>query len=259
MKPVAIEHWPDRLEAVLASECSLFRTVTVLGETDSTQTAAARLGVAGGTVITTWRQSAGRGRLGRHWADTGEDGTACTFVVNREVMPRTEQLAIASAVGIAQAIETLLARPVGIKWPNDIMANDRKLAGILIDLGPESALVGVGINVSQRSWPDDLAETAVSLAQLGCHVDRIEVLESLLRHFDRALRLDADAIVSEFQVRDALVGTDAAFIHENRLVRGRVERLDPLHGLIVRDDSGEEVWLPAATTTVHVGSRSRGA
>ena len=256
MERLKIEDWPNRLEAVLASDCKLFRKVTVLRETDSTQSAARRLHAKGGTVIIAGRQTTGRGRLGRQWADTADHGTACTFVVDAVMTPLTEQLPIAAAVGVADTIEALLGRAVKIKWPNDILISDRKLSGILIEREPETALIGVGINVLQESWPEELAEVAVSLAQLGCEVERVEVLEALLRHFDEALRMEPEEIASQFLARDVLVGTTRSFRCDNRVVTGKVERLDPMHGLIVRDSSGQEIWLPAATTTLHVESPS---
>lgn len=252
MERARIESWPDRLEAAIAAQCHLFDRVMVLRETDSTQKAASRMEAKAGTIITAWRQASGRGRLGRHWADTGEDGTACTFVVGPDMTPLTEQLAIASAVGVAHAIEALLGQTVDVKWPNDILTGGRKLSGILIERQPELALVGIGINVSQLAWPAELADIAVSLAQLGCRVDRLEVLESLVRFLDRALRMETEEIVDQYLQRDALVGTQSAFRCDNRVVSGLVERLDPLHGLVIRTEAGEEVWLPAASTTMHL-------
>jgi BirA family biotin operon repressor/biotin-[acetyl-CoA-carboxylase] ligase len=251
-EPAPIEHWPTRLEAVLPAD-GLLKRIFVMRETDSTQEAAQRMNAVDGDVIVAWRQTAGRGRLGRAWADTGEAGTACTFVVALDA-EGLEKLAIASAVGTAHAVEAVLGRPVGIKWPNDIVIDGRKLAGILIETAGGAASIGVGINVFQLDWPADLADRAVSLAQLGCVIDRIELLEKLLPEMDAALRIDAAAVVGAFAARDVLTGTEQAFRCGERVVAGRVLRVDPLHGLAVRVD-GEEIWLPAATTTVQEACR----
>ena len=124
--------WPARLEQVIASQCTTLKRVTVLRETDSTQDAARRMNGKPGDVFIAWRQTAGRGRLGRQWADTAENGIAMTIVLDRGAY-QPAALAVSAAVGTAMAIESVLNRPAGIKWPNDVMIQGRKNAGILID------------------------------------------------------------------------------------------------------------------------------
>ena len=248
---VPIESWPARLESVLTEQCTILKRVTVLDVSDSTQDAARRLHARAGDVITTWRQTSGRGRLGRAWADTAMDGIAVTLIVDRGA---SELLAIASAVGVALAVEGILGRAVGIKWPNDIVVDGRKLSGILIEQIEQLALIGVGVNVSQRQWPAELANRAISLAQLGVDVDRLDVLARLLPTMDQTLRWPVEKIEREFARRDALVGSVATFRAGQRMVTGRVVRIDPLHGLEVRSidfggDLGPIEHLPAATTS----------
>lgn len=247
MTPIGIEQWPARLEQAIPGA-----GVIVLAETDSTQDAARRLGLGAHQVIVAGRQTAGRGRLGRPWADTGLEGIAVTFVVDGPAPgpgPGRERLAVASAVGAALAAESVLGRPVAIKWPNDIVVEGRKLAGILIEQADRLAYIGIGMNVAQTTWPAALADRAVSLAQLGAEVDRIEVLEALLPAVDAALRLTDNELLREFAARDALLGTTATFRSDGRTVRGIVSRIDPLRGLVVNTGS-QEVSLAAATTTL---------
>jgi biotin-[acetyl-CoA-carboxylase] ligase BirA-like protein len=251
-QPASIEQWPVRLEQVLASDCTMLKRITVLQQTDSTQDAARQLAARPGDVITAWRQISGRGRLGRAWADTGADGVAVTLVAHRVA---SELLAIASAVGVALAIEGVLGKAAGIKWPNDIVVNGRKLSGILIEQTEQLALIGIGINVSQRQWPVELDTRAISLAQLGASVDRLDVLAALLPAMDQALRWSAERVEVEFAKRDAMVGTVATFRCGQRTVTGRVARIDPLRGLEIHcidagGDNGKAEYLPAATTSL---------
>lgn len=260
MTPTGLEQWPARLQRARSAGgvrdefpgAGAGAGVVVLAETDSTQDAARRLGLAAGRVIVAGRQTAGRGRLGRAWADTGTEGIAVTFVVegpSAGAGPRRERLAVASAVGVARAAESVLGRGVAIKWPNDILVDGRKLAGILIEQTDSLAYIGVGMNVSQKTWPAALADRAVSLAQLGAQVDRLEVLETLLPTVDAALRLTDNQLLDEFASRDGLRGTTATFRSDGRTVRGLVERIDPLRGLLVNTGS-QVVALRAATTTL---------
>lgn len=198
-----IEAWPDRLERIV-KECVLFRRVFVLRETDSTQDAARRMNAQAGDVVVAWRQTAGRGRLGRKWADTAEDGIAMTLLLPREE-ERPQRLVMAAAVGTARAAEFFLKQPVHIKWPNDILVNGRKLAGILIEQVDSLALMGIGLNVSQKQWEAELADRAVSLAQLGCEVDRLDVLSALLPALDCAFLMDTPALTKEQYRRGAQI------------------------------------------------------
>ncbi len=246
MGTAPLEQWKERLDAVVASDGDVLRRAVVIRETASTQDAARRLGAQPGDVVVAWRQTAGRGRLGRRWADTREDGVALSIVLP---CGSPERLALAFAVGVAGAAERLLDRPVGIKWPNDIVVERRKLAGILIEQSGALAIAGVGLNVSQTTWPEELAEVAVSLAQLGVRVDRLDAVVAVLESLSTALRQSDDVLVKAFTGRDALSGAEATLRNGRETIHGTVLRIDPLVGLWVRTDSGE-VRLLAATTTI---------
>jgi BirA family biotin operon repressor/biotin-[acetyl-CoA-carboxylase] ligase len=246
MPPVPIEQWSDRLQAVLDALDGPLHRVTVLRETGSTQDAAKRMSAGPGDVVVAWRQTAGRGRLGRAWADTAEDGIAVTVMTDAGPPPR---LAVASAVGAACAAEALLHRAVGIKWPNDVVVDGRKLAGVLTEQAGGRALIGIGLNVGQTDWPPDLAGRAVSLAELGAHVDRVEAIAAVLESTSHALRLDDDELCEAFSARDVLRGSRSTFRAGKNTITGTVLRVDPMQGLLV-DADGRHVYLPASTTTV---------
>jgi BirA family biotin operon repressor/biotin-[acetyl-CoA-carboxylase] ligase len=243
-----IDTWPARLEHVIAERCVLLKRVFILRETESTQDAARRMNGVNGDVFIAWRQTAGRGRLGRPWADTSEDGIAMTIVLDRD-KHQSAALAISMAIGTAVAIESILNRPVGIKWPNDVLIDGRKVAGILIEQVDDVALVGIGVNVSQSKWPEDLTSRAVSILQAGVDIDRLDVLAALLPAIDVALQMNDSQLNDEFSKRDVLRGRRAQFKSGEQTISGVVIDVDPLRGLSVRNDSGD-VWLDAARTTL---------
>ena len=243
---VPLERWADRLEAVISSKCQDLKRVFVLRETDSTQDAAKRMDAQPGDVITTFRQTAGRGRCGRTWIDTEEHGVAVTIAT---IPYPCELLALQYAIGVARTVESLLDRQVQIKWPNDILVDGLKLAGILIEQSNTRALAGIGINVSQTNWPDELVDRAVSFSQLGTTIDRIEVLEALLPSIEHALTADIEVVTSEFRKRDILTGCNATFSSPNGTIQGKVIGIDPMKGLVVNLGS-KEVFLLAATTSI---------
>lgn len=245
---VDIDSWRWRLNHACAALGSIKRVV-VLDETPSTQDAPETRAAEAGTLVTAWRQTAGRGRFGRQWADTGTEGVAASFVVEAQ---SSERLALIGAVAAAEACASLLESgpgEVGIKWPNDTVVAGRKLAGVLIERRGDLAVVGIGINVAQRAFEGELAARATSLAILGTTPDRMDVLLELMRAIDAALVASDAHLVAAFARRDALRGTRALFATPEGPVEGEVVSLEPMRGLVVRTDSGER-FLPALTTSV---------
>ncbi|MHC4414219.1 MAG: biotin--[acetyl-CoA-carboxylase] ligase [Planctomycetota bacterium] len=246
MPEIPINQWKSRLEAVLDGDGSPLGRLVVLSETDSTQDAARRLDVRPADVVIAGRQTGGRGRRGKVWADPDGHGIAVTIA--SEAAP-PQLMMTASAVGVAQAAETLIGRSVGIKWPNDIVVGGRKLAGILVEQSGPTALIGIGMNVGQTRWSNDLAKRAVSLAQLGVEVDRFDALRAVLVAMRRVLRLEKQQLIEGFVARDWLKGRRATFRARRLTVTGTVLETDPMRGLLVQTDAGK-VRLPAATTTL---------
>jgi BirA family biotin operon repressor/biotin-[acetyl-CoA-carboxylase] ligase len=140
-----------------------------LGVVDSTQSHALHLAEAGvpdGTVVVADVQTAGRGRRGRGWAADAGTSLLCSIVVRPRLATAALPLvSLATAVAVA---ETLVAHEVAarIKWPNDVLARGRKIAGILLEsrLGVDTVVVvGIGVNLAQHTFPVDLAEHATSV------------------------------------------------------------------------------------------------
>lgn len=240
-----LEAWPSALEAALAG-CMLLRAVRVVRQTASTQDAAS--GLPAGTAVVAWQQTAGRGRLGSAWADTGSHGLAVTAVVPRA---QPEHLATASAVGAAAAVATCggAAEQVRIKWPNDLLLHGRKLAGILVEQRSHVALIGVGINVHQESFAPPLHERATSLRMAGVAASRLHLACRLLQQLDTWLRQPAEAVAAAYCARDCLAGQAATFATPHGQVTGTVIAVDPTRGLTLETPSGKQ-FLPAATTRV---------
>jgi BirA family biotin operon repressor/biotin-[acetyl-CoA-carboxylase] ligase len=242
MNDTRITEWSDRLRAVMGGR----GRIVVLSEATSTQDAARRLGARAGDAVVALRQVAGRGRLGRRWHDPEGEGVAVTIVA--ELAP-PEHMAAAGAVGCAEAVERFLGRMVGIKWPNDVMVEGRKIAGLLVETGERLARIGIGVNVTQRAWPANLADRAVSLAQLGVVTDRLEVLEALLRAVPQAWDRPTRSLSEAYARRDVLRGASASFRCRGEVVTGRVLAVDPARGLLVETARGTR-QLEAATTTL---------
>jgi len=162
-------------------------------ETASTNNLARVAALAGaphGTVIVAEHQTAGRGRLGRAWHSPPGVGLWCSVLLRPGIPARHAWvLTLGAAVAAAGAIEDVAGCQVDLKWPNDILFDGKKLAGILTEARVEGnamsfVVVGIGINVNQdlRDFPTDLRETAVSLKMATGRPQRRTALLPRLLH-----------------------------------------------------------------------------
>ena len=174
-----------------------------LRETASTSDRARELVAAGaphGTLVTAGAQTAGRGRQGRAWIAPPGRALLASLVL-RDVPPL---LALASAVAVADVAGPAAA----IKWPNDVLLDGRKVAGILAEGRPQEgwAVLGIGINVAldAADLPPELAATAGGLGLAPSDVE--PVLAALLTALEERLACDRGAILAAYRARDALLG-----------------------------------------------------
>jgi len=171
-------------------------------ETDSTNERARELAAAGtphGTLVTASEQSAGRGRQGRRWTAPRGRALLCSLVIRDP--PRL--LPLAAGVAVAE-----VAGPnARVKWPNDVLVDGLKVAGILVEGRPQEgwAVLGIGLNVALRE-EDFPAELAGRAGTLGLEPDAVEpTLDRLLESLDRWLPAAPDAVLEAVRGRDALL------------------------------------------------------
>jgi BirA family transcriptional regulator, biotin operon repressor / biotin---[acetyl-CoA-carboxylase] ligase len=174
-----------------------------LRETGSTNDRARDLAAAGaphGTLVTAAAQSAGRGRQGRAWSAPPGHALLMSLVL-RDAHPL---LPLAAAVAVAEAI----GDDARIKWPNDVLLSDRKVAGILAEGRPQEgwAVLGIGVNVAVRvdDLPPDLHATAATLGREPAEVEPFLAL--LLAALTRSLTLPPTELLDAWRARDALLG-----------------------------------------------------
>jgi BirA family biotin operon repressor/biotin-[acetyl-CoA-carboxylase] ligase len=175
-------------------------TVHALDTTDSTQSEAQRLAVAGapeGTVVTARHQRAGRGRRGHDWWDAPGQSLLVSVLL-RPAGPATEapQLSLVGGLAVAEALATVAAAPARIRWPNDLLVDGRKVCGILAEASSDGGgrlhhvILGIGVNLSQTSFPEALADRATSLRLATGRIPAADqVLAAMLEHLAR--RYDA--------------------------------------------------------------------
>ncbi len=254
-RPLDHLRWPDPLED-LVDGLQHLTGIVVVDETDSTQDALSRLDPAPGTVLVAGRQTGGRGRLGRRWADDQGTGIAVSLAVAAEA---PALLCARAAVAMARAYMPLLAGSgveAGIKWPNDLMVLDprpRKLAGVLIEQVGERAIIGIGVNVGARDWPAELAGTACSLEDAGASIERLEAITLLLRAWNDVADQPEEVLRTAFTEVELLTGRRVVFEEGGNLHEGLVESVDPFSGVLLRTDRGL-MHMPPDQARMHAWS-----
>ena len=187
--------------------------VRCLGEVDSTNAEALRSAADGapeGTVVVADTQSAGRGRLGRSW--WSEPGTAllASWLLRPALEPeRWPLLSLLAGVAAARAATAAGGIPVGLKWPNDLVVEDRKLGGILSESdGRGAVVVGIGVNVRQEHFPAEIAGTATSIVAAGGRTPtRAWLLAATLSSFGGRMQTPDDAL-DDYRAMCATLGRD---------------------------------------------------
>lgn len=181
------------IEKRMQTKCFAKR-IQYYSEVDSTNRIAKELGkVPGnhGVLVLAEQQNAGRGRLGRNWNSPSGNGIWMTLVLQPNLHPgHASMLTIVAALAVNNAIRNITGLDSFIKWPNDIVVNGKKVCGILTEMNTineklEYAIIGIGVNVNQDKFPEELKDTATSILLEGKRsIDRIELIADIMKHFE---------------------------------------------------------------------------
>ena len=217
----------------------------------------ARAGADEGAVVVAETQTASRGRLGRRWiSDEGNLYFSVLFRPEPESLPLLSPLA---GVAVARSVRQVAGLYPSIKWPNDVMIDGRKVAGILAESALsgaqiQHAIVGVGVNVALDVSSDpEIAATATSLNHAsGSEIDRPELLRRILQHMD-ALYLDlrrGRSPIPEWRRWLDTLGQRVTVTHHGSIATGMAEDIDEHGNLLLRTDDGELLTLTAGDITL---------
>ena len=237
------------------------RSVRFYQSTPSTMDDAAqwaRDGAEEGAVVVAETQTASRGRQGRRWvSDAGNLYFSVLFRPDAAALPLLSPLA---GVAVARAVRRVAGLYPTIKWPNDIIIDGRKVAGILAESALSGsridyAIVGVGVNIALDVSADpEIAGTAASLNQLaGAEVDRAELLRRILQYMD-ALYLDLHrrrSPIPEWRRWLDTIGKRVTVAHYDTAQTGLAEDIDDAGNLLLRTDAGNLLTLAAGDITLH--------
>jgi BirA family biotin operon repressor/biotin-[acetyl-CoA-carboxylase] ligase len=211
--------------------------------TSSTMKEAALLAAAGaphGTAVTAERQTAGIGRHGHSWHSTASDGLYLSIILR---LPEAAP-ALTMALGLAAqtAINDLAQVYTDLRWPNDLILNNRKLGGIMVQADSGALVAGIGVNVNQQSFPEDLAAIATSLRiETGREHSKESLMNRIIAESLRFAGLPTAEVLRRFTQSSSWVSGKAVIVDGR--IKGTTAGLDENGFLLVRTATGLETIL----------------
>jgi len=267
---------PDKIKANLRTK-RIGRKILVYSCTSSTNDIAAEYAKNkknDGLVIFTEEQTAGRGRAGTKWHSGRADSILCSIVLT-DCKCNAELLSLTCAVAIADGLGKIGGTEAKIKWPNDIILNGKKVAGILLESTPRfrggdnvipakagihndrrTYILGIGINCHQRqdSFPPELQPIATSI-DIESHsiADRVSLAKRLLTSLDHWLEVaeqNRKKVTDQWRKLSVQLGHRVKLIYNGREFAGNCIGIDPEKGLVLQLDTGSPRFFDAAHTTI---------
>ena len=231
-------------------------------ETGSTNDIAHKIAASGekeGALVIAEYQTKGRGRLGRKWVSPRSRGVYLSVVLRPNILPREISIiTLFSSLAVAKTIRKDIGLSALIKWPNDILINNKKVCGILTELNGEAdkvnyVIAGIGVNVNTKK--ELLPEGASSLcAERGEDIDRIDFTKSLLVNLDKYYKAflggEIDLILNEYKRFSAILDRNVKINYHNRSMTGRAVDVDKDGALVLRMDNGFHERVLAGDVTM---------
>ncbi len=222
-----------------------------LDSTNLTAMALAQQGAPEGTVVLAEQQLRGRGRDGRSWHSAAGVGIYCSIILRPRLLPAKVQLVtLMTATAVAKAVAQKTGLWPRIKWPNDILINDQKVAGMLLETKLsrthiEYAVIGFGINVNHTAadLPEELQLSASSLRmQLGKPVERSGLISQIFAEleslYERTQQGDSTEVLKQWRDLSATLGQDVRIIQRDKLIEGVAIDVTEEGALLVRVKDG---------------------
>lgn len=246
---------PDEVSRGLTSKVFGRKNYFYYREIDSTNSRALDLASAGypeGTVVVAETQTAGRGRRGRSWYSPVSHGIYMSVILRPTLALRDiSRVSLVIPVAVAETLQAEFNLPARIKWPNDILINGKKIAGILSEVVTgtnriDYIVTGIGLNINNpiEDFPGDLRTDPTSvLAEKERPVSRVKVLQGLLvrlenRYF-QLLEGDFSGILEKGKSLSLVIGQEVRFDTPGGSAVGRAVDIDDHGFLVVRDEFGQ--------------------
>lgn len=218
-------------------------------------------GIEEGTLIIAERQSAGKGRLGRKWFSP-VGGIWLSVILYPQLSPSyISRITLMTAVAAVKAIKICTQIKSQIKWPNDILINEKKVCGILTEMSAELdiiswVVVGIGINVNidHREFPEDIQENTISLKEVsGKEILRVKLAQTFLQEFEKYYeilkRREFSSVLKEWKLYSHTLGRKIRVDTGEKIITGEAVDINEEGALILKKEDGELVEILSGTIT----------
>lgn len=230
------------------------RSLVYLPQTDSTNIYARKLAQKGypdGTLVVAESQTAGKGRRGRSWSSPAGSSIYMSLLLRPDIPPYcASMITLVAGMAVSQAVGEMTGLPARIKWPNDVVVNGRKICGILTEMSTEMESIhyivtGIGINVNQQDFPEEIMATATSLrieaakkisrsALIACTMAWFEV------YYDQFLKTkDLSLLKAGYETMLANMGQEVLVLDPDGTYKGICRGIDEAGRLLVDTLEGE--------------------
>ncbi len=257
----------EEIKSSLSSRSKIIgREIIFFDTLNSTNTSAmefAEKGCPEGTVIIADSQTSGKGRLGRKWLSPPGKNLYMSIILRPTFSPRDAAIVtLMSAVACASSIKKLLAIPISIKWPNDIIVSNRKLGGILTEIKADMdrifhAVIGIGININLavEEMPEDIKGIATSIKnETGNVVSRtqtaLEILTELDKWYILLLTSGNKPIIQEWRRLSSTIGRRVKITVGDKIFAGIAEDIDEEGMLLVKQHDNSIKKISAGDVTI---------
>ena len=239
------------------------KKLIILKSTDSTNNEIKKLAALGeesGTVVTAETQTSGRGRFGRQWSS--DKGGLYFSILLRTDLPPSNIAAITLAAGYAVclAVREYTGLDARIKWPNDIIVENRKICGILTEIAAQSdsidyIIIGIGININNTEFPDEIKHKASSIhLETNKNIDKSDFFRTVLIYLDKVISSFLISIsiddMSSFKRICATIGREVSVKRGENVLKGIARDITPFGELVIETEDSQKITISSGEVTV---------
>jgi BirA family biotin operon repressor/biotin-[acetyl-CoA-carboxylase] ligase len=228
----------------------------------------AQSGKGEGVAVLAREQTAGRGRQGRSWSSPPGEGLYVSLVLRPDIKPADSPvITLAAAVAVAETLEQDYRIPSDIKWPNDVLARGRKICGILVESAIETnrllyAVMGVGVNLGQREFPEELKGAATSLliesGQSVTPEDFLKPLLDRLEYWYRRAVAQPSEVITRWEAMSSYARNCVVRVeNSDSIIEGTTRGLTAKGALVIETDGGEMREIVSGEVKLRKGLNGR--
>jgi len=212
-----------------------------------------------GTVIIAEEQSAGKGRLGRKWFSP-RGGIWLSIILFPQLLPSyIPRITLMTAVVLVKAIEICTQIKAQIKWPNDILVNEKKICGILTEMNAELDLinwvvvgVGINVNIDYQNFPRDIQEKTTSLKEIEKkEISRVRLVQVFFKEFEKYYEIlknkEFSFILREWKIYSHTLGKKINVDMGDQIISGEAVDINEIGALILKKESGKLIEIISGT------------